>query len=132
MADGGRNHGAVQRGLTALIVVTPMIFGLAGCSDKALDTGLLGSVTGAESPVSDNPSPIRAMTGEREDYPTLGTVPPRPTNLTTEAQRQRRMDRLANDRKASRQRKAETEAIPMPEPLAVPPKPNIQPGRSSQ
>ncbi|WP_233474489.1 hypothetical protein [Azospirillum agricola] len=111
-----------------------MVLGVAACSERALDTGLLGSVTGEPSPVSDNPSPIRAMTGERTDYPNLGTVPPRPTDLTTEAQRQTEMDRLAKDREASRQRKAATEAIPMPEPLptpmSVPPKPNLQPGRS--
>ncbi|WP_185910028.1 hypothetical protein [Azospirillum doebereinerae] len=109
-----------------------MIFGLPACSERSLDTGLLGSVTGEPSPISDNPSPVRAMSGERTGYPNLGSVPPRPTGLTTEAQRQTQMDKLAGDRAESRRRKAATEAIPMPEPLAVPPPPNLQPGKSSQ
>ncbi|WP_247892390.1 hypothetical protein [Azospirillum sp. Sh1] len=112
----------------------PMVFGLSACSDRALDTGLLGAVTGEPSPVSDNSSPIRGMTGERTDYPNLGTVPPRPTDLSTEAQRQQAMDRLAEDRAASRRTREQTEAIQMPEPLptpmAVPPKPDLRPGRS--
>lgn len=111
-----------------------MVFGAAGCSDRALDTGVFGSVLGDPSPVSDNPSPIRPMTGARTDYPNLGSVPPRPTGLSTEAQRQIQMDKLAEDRNASRKRKAATDAIPMPPPLPaplpVPPKPNLQPGRS--
>ncbi|WP_244442580.1 hypothetical protein [Azospirillum lipoferum] len=107
----------------------PMVFGLTACSDRALDTGLLGAVTGQPSPVSDNTSPIRNMTGERTEYPNLGTVPPRPTDLSTEAERRQAMDRLAQDRAASRRTKEQTEAIPVPEPLPVPPKPDLRPGR---
>ena len=128
--EGVRGIVAAGRAVGALIVAMPMVFGLSACSDRALDTGLLGAVTGAPSPVSDNSSPIRNMTGERTDYPNLGTVPPRPTDLTTEAQRQQAMDRLAEDRAASRRTREQTEAIQMPEPLPIPPKPNLQPGKS--
>ncbi|PWC31297.1 hypothetical protein [Azospirillum sp. TSO35-2] len=139
MAAAGQGIAAGKRTVGAAIVFVPMILaplvvGLSACSDRVLDTGLYGAVTGADSPVNEAASPIRAMTGERTGYPNLGTVPPRPTNLTTEAQREQAMDRLAQDRAASRRTKTETEAIPMPEPLptpmAVPPKPNLQPGRS--
>lgn len=130
----GRGIAAVGRVFGALIFVMPMVFGLAACSDRALDTGLLGAVTGQPSPVSDNTSPIRGMTGERTEYPNLGTVPPRPTDLSTEAERRQAMDRLAQDRAASRRTKEQTEAIPVPEPLptpmAVPPRPDLRPGRS--
>lgn len=129
-----RGNAAVGRVFGTLIFVMPMIFGLSACSDRALDTGLLGAVTGQPSPVSDNTSPIRGMTGERTEYPNLGTVPPRPTDLSTEAQRQEAMDRLAQDRAASRRTKEQTEAIqvpePLPTPMAVPPRPDLRPGRS--
>jgi len=130
MAKGRGRASMARWALGAIFIVTPMVFGLSACSEKALDTGLFGSFTGAEPPVSDNPSPIRAMSGERTDYPTLGSVPPRPTGLTTEAQRQTQMDKLSQDRAASRKRKEATDAIPMPDPLPVPPPPNLQPGRS--
>ena len=129
----GRGIAAVGRVFGSLIFVMPMVFGLTACSDRALDTGLLGAVTGQPSPVSDNTSPIRNMTGERTEYPNLGTVPPRPTDLTTEAERRQAMDRLAQDRAASRRTKEQTEAIqvpePLPTPMSVPPKPDLRPGR---
>ncbi|WP_372399681.1 hypothetical protein ABMY26_29180 [Azospirillum sp. HJ39] len=134
MATDDQGIAAGRRAFIAAIVAVPLVFGLSACSERMLDTGLFGAVTGAEQPVSDNKSPIRNMTGERTGYPNLGTVPPRPTDLTTEAQRQQAMDGLARDRAASRRTKEQTEAIPMPEPLptpmAVPPRPNLQPGRS--
>ncbi|WP_245986270.1 hypothetical protein [Azospirillum thermophilum] len=106
---------------------------LCACSDRALDTGLLGSVTGEPSPVSDNPSPIRAMSGTNPDYPTLGTVPPRPTDISTEAQRQTQMDRLARDRSVGQKYHSEALSQPVPEtlptPIPVPPVPNLTPGR---
>lgn len=130
----GRGIAATGRAFGALIVAIPMVFGLSACSDRMLDTGPLGAITGEPSPVSDNSSPIRSMTGERSEYPNLGTVPPRPTDLTTEAQRQQAMDRLAEDRAASRRTRAQTEAIqvpdPLPTPMAVPPKPDLRPGKS--
>ncbi|WP_247876041.1 hypothetical protein [Azospirillum sp. TSH100] len=95
-----------------------------------LDTGPLGAVLGDPSPVSDNSSPVRGMSGNNDEYPNLGTVPPRPTDLTTEAQRQQAMDRLAQDRAASRRTREQTEAIQVPEPLPIPPKPDLRPGKS--
>lgn len=134
MATDGQGSMAAKRALGAVIVIVPMVFGLSACSEKVLDKGLLGSVTGDPSPVSDNPSPIREMSGERKDYPNLGTVPARPAHLTTEADRRKEMDRLAEDRAASRRTRQETESIqvpaPLPTPMAVPPPPNLTPGRS--
>ncbi|PWC79687.1 hypothetical protein TSH64_19485 [Azospirillum sp. TSH64] len=130
----GRGIAKAGRAFSLLIVAIPMVFGLSACSDRMLDTGPLGAITGEASPVSDNSSPIRSMTGERSEYPNLGTVPPRPTDLTTEAQRQQAMDRLAQDRAASRRTREQTEAIqvpePLPTPMAVPPRPDLRAGRS--
>lgn len=130
----GRGIAAAGRAFSLLIVAIPMVFGLSACSDRMLDTGPLGAITGEASPVSDNSSPIRSMSGERSGYPNLGTVPPRPTDLTTEAQRQQAMDRLAEDRAASRRTREQTEAIqvpePLPTPMAVPPRPDLRPGKS--
>ncbi len=130
MAKGGNGMGMALRTLGMLAVAVPAILGLPACSERALDTGLLGSVTGEPSPVGDRSPQIRAMTGERTDYPNLASVPPRPTGLSTEAQRQTQMDKLAEDRSRSRKRKAATEAIPMPTPLPVPPPPNLKAGKS--
>ncbi len=107
-----------------------MVFGLSACGETASFGGVFGSVFGGAPTVSDNPSPIRALSEERTEYPNLGSVPPRPTGLSTEAQRQVQMDKLSQDRAASRKRKEATDAIPMPDPLPVPDKPNLQPGKS--
>ena len=95
---------------------------LTACSERVLDTGVIGSITGEPSPVSDNPSPIRGLSGENKEYPNLATVPPRPTDIRTEAQRQQDLDRLAKDREAAKKR--------LPTPAAVPPKPNATPGKA--
>lgn len=120
------------RRLASAAVFLPLA--LAACSDRALDRGLFGSLTGGPSPVSDNPSPIRAMSGTNPDYPTLGTVPPRPTDISTEAQRQTQMDRLASDRAIGQRYHSEVLSQPAPEtlptPIPMPPKPNLTPGRS--
>lgn len=123
-------------------LVIPAFFlalGLGACSDRALDTGLIGSLTGEPSPVSDNPSPVRGLSGENTAYPNLASVPPRPTDLSTESQRQTKMDRLAKDRSAARKTQADALSRPapatlppakLPKPAAVPPKPNLTPGKS--
>ncbi|KAA0593242.1 hypothetical protein J2848_005353 [Azospirillum lipoferum] len=126
----GRGIAAAGRAFGALAVALPMVFGLSACSDRMLDTGPLGAITGEPSPVSDNSSPVRGMSGTNDEYPNLGTVPQRPTDLTTEAQRQQAMDRLAQDRAASRRTREQTEAIQVPEPLPIPPKPDLRPGKS--
>ncbi|PWC81743.1 hypothetical protein TSH100_26300 [Azospirillum sp. TSH100] len=126
----GRGIAGAGRAFGALAVALPMVFGLSACSDRMLDTGPLGAVLGDPSPVSDNSSPVRGMSGNNDEYPNLGTVPPRPTDLTTEAQRQQAMDRLAQDRAASRRTREQTEAIQVPEPLPIPPKPDLRPGKS--
>lgn len=130
MGKGRKTMGAIGRRLGLVCVATPMILGLSACAEPRLDNGLWGALMGDDGATSDKASPIRAMKEDRTEYPTLGSVPPRPTGLTTEAQRQTKMDRLANDRAASRKRKADTEAIPMPAPLEVPTKPTITPGKS--
>lgn len=94
---------------------------LSACSDRTLDTGVIGSITGAPSPISDNPSPIRGLSGENKEYPNLGSVPPRPTDLRTEAERQKDLNRLAQDRDSAKKR--------LPTPAAVPAKPTITPGK---
>lgn len=112
---GKRWEGAVR------VAVACGALALAACSERALDTGVIGSVLGQPSPVSDNPSPIRGLSNEKEAYPNLGSVPPRPTDLRTEAQRQEDLDRLARDRDAAKKR--------LPTPADVPPPPVITPGK---
>lgn len=130
MGKGRKTMGVIGRRIGLVCVAASAIFGLSACAEPRLDNGLWGAIVGDDGATSDKASPIRAMKEDRTAYPTLGSVPPRPTDLTTEAQRQTKMDALANDRAASRKRKADTEAIPMPTPLEVPNKPNIVPGKS--
>lgn len=100
---------------------------LPGCSNRVLDTGPMGFITGETAPVSDNPSLIRPMDDRNTDYPNLGTVPPRPTNMRTDAQRAKEVDRLAQDRVAARK-----ERDSLPTPADVPPKPDLTPGKAAQ
>ncbi|WP_448203495.1 hypothetical protein [Azospirillum sp. sgz302134] len=86
-----------------------------------LDTGLLGAVTGEDKPVKDDTTLIRGLSGENKEYPNLGTVPPRPTDIRTEAQRQQELDKLAKDRDEAKKM--------LPTPAEVPPKPEITPGK---
>ena len=110
--------GKLLGGMGGIVLVA---LSLTACSDRVLDTGVIGSITGAPSPLSDNPSPIRGLSGENKAYPNLASVPPRPTDLRTQAQRQKDLDRLAQDRDSAKQR--------LPTPAAVPPKPDIVPGQ---
>lgn len=100
---------------------------LAGCSERTLDTGLVGSVTGDNPPPS-APSPIRTMSGEKAEYPNLATVPARPTDLSTEKQRAAQMKSLEQDRTRSLARKKALED--QYKPLEAPPKPKITPGKA--
>lgn len=119
--DGRR--GLIVAALARLGAVAWVALALPACSDRVLDTGLLGAVTGADSPVSDDATLIRGLTGENREYPNLGTVPPRPTGLRTEAERQEELDRLAEDRAAAKKM--------LPTPADVPPPPDVTPGRAS-
>lgn len=101
---------------------------LPACSDRVLDTGLLGAVTGADAPVKDDTTLIRGLKGENREYPNLGSVPPRPTDFRTEAERQKELDKLAEDR-ASAKKMLPDPAIPTP--ADVPPAPDITPGKPS-
>jgi len=96
-----------------------VVLALPACSDRVLDTGLVGAVTGRDVPSDD--SPVRGMSGQNREYPNLGTVPPRPTDLRTEAQRKQDLDRLAQDR--------ETAKKMLPTPMEAPPPPDITPGK---
>jgi len=116
---------AVSVAISAVAMACGLLV-LAGCSDRTLDTGLIGAVTGDNPPPS-APSPIRAMSGEKAEYPNLATVPPRPTDLSTEAQREARMKSLEQDRTRSLARKKALED--QYKPLSAPPKPKITPGK---
>jgi len=120
MEKGIGQGGATIKRLGGMAVVW-VALSLAACSERVLDTGVVGSITGEPSPVSDNPSPIRGLSGENKEYPNLATVPPRPTDLRTQAERQQDLDRLAKDRDEAKKR--------LPTPAAVPPKPDITPGK---
>lgn len=98
-----------------------VVLGLSACSNHVLDTGLVGAVIGRDVPSQE--APVRGMSGENREYPNLGTVPPRPTDLRTDAQRQQDLDRLAQDREAAKKM--------LPTPMDVPPPPDITPGQPS-
>ncbi|MBP2291200.1 hypothetical protein [Azospirillum rugosum] len=125
---------AIRRGMTAVKTLAGLgaaalvALALPACSDRVLDTGLFGAVTGADAPVKDDTTLIRGLKGENREYPNLGTVPPRPTDLRTEAQRQEELDKLAEDR-ASAKKMLPNPALPTP--ADVPPAPDITPGKPS-
>lgn len=110
---------------------------LGGCSPQIQDVGFANYVLGERR--TDAPSPIKSMTGAETTYPTLGTVPPRPKNLTTQAQRDAQMKALEDHRARNRlaadalEEKAQTLPPPLPaqalpQPMAVPPPPRIKEG----
>ncbi|MDQ2101287.1 hypothetical protein [Azospirillum isscasi] len=124
MEKGIRRGVAVKAGrfrpaLSVLVVSVPVVLGVSACSNHVLDTGLLGAVTGRDVPSDE--SPVRGMSGENREYPNLGTVPPRPTDLRTQAQRQQDLDQLAQDREAAKKM--------LPTPMEAPPPPVITPGK---
>lgn len=123
MEKGTQGGVTTVAGLARLGAALWVALALPACSDRVLDTGLVGAVTGADSPVKDDTTLIRGLTGENKEYPNLGTVPPRPTDIRTEAQRQKELDMLAEDRDAAKKR--------LPTPAEVPPKPDITPGQPS-
>lgn len=114
MTKSGAGKGfLVAGGLAALLV-------LAGCSDRALDSGVVGSVFGG-GPPPDAPSPVRGMSGEKTTYPNLGTVPARPTDVPTAEQRQKDLTALEQER--ARARRTARELEEKYKPVPVPPKP---------
>jgi len=105
---------AVIGGLAALL--------LSGCSDRTLDTGVIGSVFGG-GPPPDAPSPVRGMSGEKTSYPNLASVPPRPTDVPTPEQRAKDVQALEQERAQARSTaKALEEKY---KPVPVPPKPKV-------
>ncbi len=113
----------VRLGAAALVALA-----LPACSNRVLDTGLVGAVTGSDVPVKDDTTLIRGLKNENREYPNLGSVPPRPTDIRTEAQRQQELNKLAEDR-ASAKKMLPTPALPTP--ADVPPAPDITPGKPS-
>ena len=103
------------------------LLALGACSDRTLDTGVVGSVFGG-SPPPEAPSPVRGMTGERTSYPNLATVPGRPTDVPPVAQRQKDITALEQERAQARSTAKALEDRYKPVP--VPPQPKIAPGRS--
>lgn len=111
--------------VVALALAAP----LAGCGDRVLDAGPVNYMFGG-GPPADAPSPVRGLGDEVRPYPNLATVPPRPTNLPTQAQIDADMERLSQARGRNRAAGDALQAIPgAPTPLAVPPPPNLTPGR---
>lgn len=109
-----------------VVAAALLVLALAGCGDRVYDTGLVGAFTGG-GPAPDAPSPVRGLTGEKETYPNLATVPPRPRDVPTTAQRAGDVTALEQERNRSRAAaKALEDAY---KPLAVPPKPRVSAGR---
>lgn len=137
MADGmdRAGRGMVRRAGRGAALALVMVLGagsLAGCSDRMLDAGPIGYVTG-DGPPPDEPGLIRPMTGENREYPHLGTVPPRPTDIRPLAERQADIERLRQVRDRNRgvaQTVREDPRLPV-QPMAVPPPAVITPGQPS-
>jgi len=123
--------GWIGRGGAALSVVaaTLLALTLTGCGDRVLDAGLVGSVFGG-GPPPDAPTPVRGMSGENRTFPNLATVPGRPTDVPTVAQRQQDIATLEQDRAQAR---AAGQALDdLVKPLPIPAKPDLTPGKPSQ
>ncbi|WP_029009958.1 hypothetical protein [Azospirillum halopraeferens] len=121
-------QGYATKALAAAVTAALAAALTAGCSDRTLDSGLIGSLTGPQREIPD--SPIRPMAGTETAYPNLATVPPRPTDIPTVGERQSDMDALERDRAAAR---AAAEALERDlGPLRAPPRPDIVPGRPAQ
>lgn len=115
MAANGAGRGFMAvGGLAALLA-------LAGCGDRVLDTGLVGAVFGG-GPPPDAPTPIRGMTGEKTSYPNLATVPPRPTDITTQQQVDKDLSALEKERAQARAAAKELEEKYKPLPMPPAPK----------
>ncbi len=123
MEKGIRRGLTTTTGLVGMAAAALVAMTLSACSDRVLDTGLMGAVLGNDPPVKDDTTLIRGLKGENKEYPNLGTVPPRPTDVRTEAQRQEELDRLAQDRDTAKKM--------LPTPTDVPPPPNLVPGKQS-
>lgn len=128
-----RGMGMPARGRGLAILGMSVAAGLlGGCSDRMLDTGLTNYLFA--EPRVEQPTPIRSMTGEVTSYPNLGTVPARPKNLSTQAQRDKEMQRLAEERARNRsaadalEGRAQSLPAPLPQPMDVPPPPRIREG----
>ncbi len=122
MAENKRSTGY---GRAAFVAAT--LLALAGCSDRVLDTGLVGAVTGEGAP-PDAPSPVRGMSGEKTSYPNLATVPGRPTDVPSVAQRQKDIATLEQERAQARGTARALEE--KYKPVAVPPPARVTPGKS--
>lgn len=116
----------------AILVVTVCAAALGGCSDRVLDVGMTNYLF--SGPRMEQPTPIRSMTGEETSYPNLATVPPRPKDLTTQAQRDEQLKTLEDHRARNRlaadvlEEKAQGLPAPLPQPTEVPPPPRIREG----
>jgi len=115
-------YGAV----TPLVAAALLVLTLGGCSNRVMDAGLLGAITG-DGPPPDAPSPVRGISEEGKAYPNLGTVPDRPADLPTAEQRARNLDDLEQDRE--RARAAAKTLEERYKPVPVPPKPALTPGK---
>lgn len=117
---------------TLAVVAFTLAAPLAGCGDRMLDAGPMNYVFGG-GPPADAASPVRGLSNETRPYPNLGTVPPRPKDVTTQAQTDADMKRLAKARGENRAAGEALKAIPgAPTPLEAPPPPNLTPGRSGR
>lgn len=115
------------RGWSGAALVAAAVLALPGCSDRVLDTGLFGSVLGG-GPPPDAPSPVRGLSGANTSYPNLATVPARPTDVPTVAQREKDMTALEQERAQAR---ATAKALEDKyKPITIPPKARATPGKS--
>jgi hypothetical protein len=117
---GGERSAFAPCGIVCLALAVSL---LGGCSDRVLDHGLLGSLSDAPG---DGPSPIRRMGESGAGFPNLASVPPRPKDFSTSAERRKDLDSLTRDR--SRAQDLQKAAGIVPAPLDVPPPPKLTPG----
>ncbi|WP_448189674.1 hypothetical protein [Azospirillum sp. sgz301742] len=122
----GRGRIGARGGWGGAALVAALL-ALSGCSNRVTDAGVINSVFGG-GPPPDAPTPIRGLSGEKATYPNLATVPGRPTDVPTVAQREKDVTTLEQERAQSRATAKELEE--KYKPMTIPPPPKVTPGKS--
>ncbi|HYE51602.1 MAG TPA: hypothetical protein VEB20_18540 [Azospirillaceae bacterium] len=115
--------------LKAAALLAALSAALAGCADIPLPEVVFADGPAPAEGGQANTDPMAVLTGQRPvrridetnaEYPHLGTVPPRPTNLPDPMSRQQQLDALAADRRQAEEQAGALRAVPAARPAADP------------
>lgn len=115
-----RPAGRAAKAVRLLAIAGVLVVSVTACSDRALDTGVISSFMGARSVADTTTTPVRRIGDGDRPYPNLASVPPRPTDLRTDADRQADREALKRDRDSAKTH--------LPNVMDVPPAPVLRPG----